>query len=426
MPEEYIHVWGLLTKNPTAEFWIAWIDDTGDGGDPQTIYYGEDSVEDNEIEVDPEPFDPLDDTYLYRQRIENLDPDTEYDCEIEAEVTSVEHAFSTLSETPLEDNIKIATISDIHPWRGDYYMYDVDPDGQTMEDIGSEDPDVLLIPGDFPTTKHVKEDEDNAETILEYFETYHHRLNEHRIVPMFMCPGNHELGSNWDGTSHNPPADDDEGFYYELLFPNVLEYAEDEHDGEYGYCCEITIADSIQILVQDCIQLYPDENAEWTEDVIREDVDTVIPMNHFGLFTTRSHWNMESHTLENRSEFLPIYDEYPVHIALTGHDHNRGITYPFYYSEDEPTDAEDYEELEDGGYVAIDADSNEEGTIVEYSAGWPTMRSTTSDDWIFDELSSSDYEQHYIVEFSNPELTLKERDMDGNTQNDHTYTLEPE
>lgn len=430
-----IHEWRVLSKSPSESAWIMWIDNDSEGAD-HTFRWGEDDVSDNtETVSEPDELKPLDDAYVYSIEVDDLSPSTDYVCEIEGESETVEQTFRTLTDEPFEDGLTIGQISDIHPWRGDYYMDDIDPDGEVMQDLAAEDIDLLLVTGDFPTTRHDCVGTDEAETLLDYFGQYHHHLNDHQIVPIMMSIGNHEWGYQYDPFEEEPEpgvgCDDDIAYYYETLFPNVIEYAdgyefdEDENAG-YDYNCEISIGD-LQILAQDPVTQKPWDVADWTEDVIRDDAEMILPLNHYGMWCTRSHDQMEPHSYGNRSYLLPVYDGYPVRFAFTGHQHGRGITEPYHYSAEEPggTENEDWEELDDEGYVAIDPNADNPKSIIEFGSGWPTMRGGDTDDkWAYSQLSGSDYENHYILTVENPSITVEERDANGTTQNEIEFGTE--
>lgn len=442
-----LHTWGLLTDSPSDSAWIMWIDDDSSGAD-HTFRWGESSVSENSTTAsDPDPLKPLDDANIYGVQIDGLDPDTEYVCEIDGESETRQNNFRTVTDEPFDDGLTIGQVSDPHPYRGDAFWNAKDPDGKVISDFANEDCDILLACGDFPTSFHSCIDSDwghqeprgedqNALDILSYLDQYHQKLNEHHIVPIVMTIGNHEWGFQYDPYTEEPNAGvgctDDIAYYTEMMFPNMVEYAPDiefdsDQNANVNYNYEITIGDELQIICFECTSQKPWESAETTEKLLRDDVDMIISMSHYGFWCSREHDTMKPMSYAIRSHFLPLFEDYPVRFTYTGHDHMRSITHPFYYSETEPNGVEDqdWEELEQGDYVAVDLENERTDAIVEFGNGWGNNRDEENqdEDWAYDQLSLDDYETHYIMDVGNS-ITVEERDMDTETRNTITFNAD--
>lgn len=432
-----IFTWRLLTEEPSTSAWVMWLDDDSSGAD-HTFRWGVSDVTENTVTVtDPKPLLPLDNAFVYGVKIDGLSAKSTYVCEIEGESDTIQQQFRTLTTEPLTDGLTIAQISDIHPYRGSGFFGDVDPNGIAYQDIASQDPDLLLSNGDFPSTRIDCISGTAASNILAYFEQYHVLLNEHQIVPLVIGLGNHEWGYFYDPFTMDPEpgvgCSDGIAYYYETLFPNAVELSPGYTFGSYQYFpdkdagqdynYQIMIGDEVQILALESTTMKPWDTSSRAADLISDEARLIIPLHHYGLWTTRDNATMQPLSFAVRSYLLPVFDSYPTPFMFKGHDHGRGITFPIMYSETQPdgVEGEDWEALDGGGFATFAGENN--GGIVEYASGWATNRGGSADVvWPYDQLSGSDYEQHYIIRIGNPSVTVEERSF-NTLQNTDTFEL---
>lgn len=436
-----VHYYSPITKNPTSEAWIYWIDDTsGADGSNQTVTLGNESKT-----VAGAQFEPSG-AYYYHERFDGLDSNTSYDLTISSGET-VNAKYKTVPENPVTGghDLTIGVVSDQHPYRGSSYMDNLDPNATAHADIALQEPDLVLIPGDFPSTRIQCKGSSTASDILQAFDEYHMELHhdDGTVVPWMFVKGNHERGHAWSPENSKYPTvnpdpineDNDRscsveegGYYGETLWPNMVEYSDDEHGQQYGHNYNVVIDDELQILGHDCIgndngANHPDNHGDWLNNVYRDDLPLVLAIDHFGTLHSIDR-DPNGYCYLLRSNLAEFYASKPNFAAMfTGHYHNRGISNPISYSETDPGNVDWKQDLEYGGWTYAKSEYSQD-TYREFSGGWPTSwRSDTDIQGAFEQLTHSGYEQHYILRIGNPTLTIEERSYDNGVQNTYDYDI---
>jgi len=403
-----VHVYAVLAGDPTTEAVISWIDDRdeNDRHEDQTLHYGTDPDNlEKSVEVTGDDVPEGGDALHFEAEIDSLESDTEYYGEIRCSFgEDVEVLpFKTFPETLAgEESITVAVTSDLHINEGSGIIMD-HPD--YMEPIADEEPDLLLLPGDVVTWGD-DVDSDNTESWVEFFDEYIGTLNDGHLVPIFMVPGNHEVGgSHHDGSS---PADPDEG-YFQLWFKNPREL--DPMGENYG---EITIGDYLQVLGLDTHSADAGDVGDWLDDAIDDSVDHIIPIHHSPMLPGGDRTEEDQDLQELlRDEWAEHFDETEqIRVNFSGHTHTRKKSIPWSLTDEQPS-GDDYFEVNDDYLVESD------GGVVEMGDGWRGEHYDAFDDWWLD--FAEEEVQFYSIDLTTDGMEVAERDQNGNLYSYHNF-----
>ncbi len=367
-----VYPYALLQPNPTTEIGISWIDDTGNGGDAQTVtYQSTETTSDQTEHADGTKISNSENSYVYHTTLTRLEPDTRYAIEIKSSET-IHHTFETLpKERP--DQITFAATSDHHPWREGIGMAAVGRGPAVMEALGQLEYDILLFPGD--TLTHVQSGtRSDADKWLTWWSDYGRAMDQEKLHPRFAIPGNHEVAQNipqtwngrkqdWDHSALTPNAG-----HFHQFFPNIQ--AMDPVGQNYG---AVTIADYLQIIGLDTYSAFPADQTEWLTQTLDESLDHCIPIIHAPLLPGA---NRGDDTINKtiRAEWAKLlYESKNTRFTLVGDNHCRKYTNPWHVVDSKPSHDE-YFDLNDDGYLAVDETETDPCRMYEYGDGWPIAR----------------------------------------------------
>ena len=426
-----VYPYALLQPNPTTAVGISWIDATGDGGGPQTIRYGQvdDDLEHRERDAGRR-LTTTADVYVYHTQLTGLDPGSRYAVEIEASET-VCHAFETLpAERP--DTIRIGVTSDHHPWREGIGMAAVGRGPAVMEAFGELEYDLIISPGDWLTHTFDGTASD-ADDWLRWWAEYGRPMDQSKLHPRFVVPGNHEIAANiphtwngrkvdWDGELLSPDAG-----HFQQLYPNLKAL---EPVGEnYG---AITVGDYLQLVGLDSYSAFPADQTEWLEETIDETVDHCIPVHHTPLLPGASRGGDELNQTVREAWARPLYEARNTSFSIVGDNHCRKYTYPWRVVDAQP-DHESWLDLGGDGYLVVDETDADPRRMYEYGDGWPNARTADPTDgngktvtWYLEytEYENVDETQFHTVEISSSDdaetVLVREWDQWGNELQAHT------
>lgn len=415
-----VYPYALLQADPTTEIGVSWIDDTGDGGDHQTIYYGTDESDLNLSESDSgESVISLPDSYVYHTKLDGLDPGTRYYIEIDSSET-VQHTFETMPET-MPDPLSFAATSDHHPWRDGVGMAEVGRGPDVMEELGGLNYDLILFPGDWLT--HVQSGTtDDAEDWMTWWSDYGRPMDKDKLHPHFTVPGNHEVADNISQVWSGDPDDWDESDltpdagHYQQFFPNTKELSP---DGESNYA-SVTISDYIQVIGLDTYSAFPADQTSWLEETIDESVDFCIPIIHAPLLPGGKRGEDEINRTIRQEWAKILYDADNVHFTVVGDNHTRKVSYPYSIVESEPSH-DDYFDLGDDGYMVADEGFEDDLAVQEFGDGWPNNRPDPPTDgngniaeWYLEYVEREDVNEanFHTIQMSNSEKYIEVREWD--------------
>lgn len=418
-----IYPYGLLQPDPTTEFGLSWIDNSGEGGDTQTVNFGTDPDNLSSSESDSGEVVPSSDAYVYHTVLDGLEPGTRYHIEIDSTET-VTHEFETMP-TEMPDRLKLAVTSDHHPWREDG-MADVGRGGAVMRSLGRKDYDVLMFVGDWVThTQNTSSS--NAQLWLDWWRYYGLPMDQDKIHPEFPCVGNHEVADGEQTIWNGDPDDwddedlDPEAGYFQLFFPNLKNLPPEGKN--YG---EITVSNYLQLISLDTYSEFPENQTDWLDDVIDESVDHCLPMLHAPMLRAGARGGGEIQQII-REEWAPIlHDADNVSVQFSGDQHRRKVTYPYRLVDEEPSH-DDYYDIGDGQYLI--ADEGVEDGIIEFGDGWMNSRSSAPETWYLqpDYSAGSDVNQcqYYTTILSEDYVTVNEWDQWGGRLASHNVVGKP-
>lgn len=414
-----VYPYALLQPNPTTEIGVSWIDDTGNGGDTQTVAYGTKENKHDQIENDDgEQVINSEQSYVYHTTLTGLEPATRYDIKIESS-ESIEHSFETMPEE-MPHLASFAATSDHHPWREGIGMAAVGRGPAVMEELGQLEFDMILSPGDALT--HVQSGSNSdADDWLTWWSEYACAMDQETLHPRFRIPGNHEVAQNisqtwngrkqdWDDSDLTPNAG-----HFHQFFPNIQEL---EPIGQnYG---AVTVSDYLQIVGLDTYSAFPANQTDWLDDIVDESVDHCIPVFHAPLLpganrgddeinkTIRNEWAKILYELENAS------------FTIVGDNHCRKYTYPWQVVDSEPSH-EEFFDLNGDGYLVVDDTETDPCRMYEYGDGWPIARDDNPTDgegntvtWYleyneFTDLTDSNF---HTIDISNTDEYVQVREWD--------------
>ena len=378
-----IYPYGLIAEDPATEAVICWADDRdGADGSSQTLDWDDGSAS-SDGELVPES----DDAYLYSVTIDGLDEDTGYSGTIDGE-ESVE--WQTLP-TDASSEITILLAADFHSNQTSGIRVD---SAEKMRPLANQDPDVFVFGGDLVENT----DEVTAEHTEDYLHWWENLYGEFdRLVPMFIVPGNHEVGGaeTYDGSSPMPA---DNG-YFQFWFKNPVEL---DPDGlNYG---AVTIGDYIQLVGLDTHSADIEDSGEWLTDTLDESVDYCVPFQHAPLlpggFRSDADEDLMERLRDSWAEHLITAPN--VYASFSGHIHVRKRTNSVGFDLDNAPDSIELDE----GYIVPDG----EGSLIEYGDGYRTGRPLI-DEWYLRYRTSNAH--FYTIDIDESFMTVTERDGEG-------------
>lgn len=238
--------YNLLLDDPTTKTMICWLDENGNGED-KTLQYGKGNL--NYSQTVSSVYDSAESVYIYSTILDNLDPDSTYDIQVDNENTS----FKTFPETLLEGrSLKLLVIPDVHieqDYPANWH------DTSHVERFVEEKPDLIIIPGDGTN------DDPERGSYLKALRDYFSQFNGEYLTPILWATGNHEAGIFPDPELNNQTLEENR---YKDFVPN-LSKIEPAIDGyHFG---EIVIGDYLQFIVLDSHPLSNtfsmQEQADW-------------------------------------------------------------------------------------------------------------------------------------------------------------------
>jgi|AntDeeMinimDraft_4_1070355.scaffolds.fasta_scaffold00673_4 hypothetical protein len=414
-----VYPYALLQPNPTTEIGISWIDDTGNGGDTQTVSYRTANCESAQTESDDgAKIINSGNSYIYHTTLTALEPATQYSITIESSET-VEHTFETMPEA-MPDCIRFAATSDHHPWREGIGMAAVGRGPAVMEELGQLDFDLILSPGDALT--HVQNaTRSDAEDWLTWWSDYGRPMDQEKLHPRFRIPGNHEVAQNipqtwngrkqdWDDAVVSPNAG-----HFHQFFPNIQ--AVEPVGQNYG---AITVSDYLQIIGLDTYSAFPADQTEWLEDTIDDSVDHCIPVIHTPLLPGANRGNDELNKTIRQEWAKPLSEPTNTRFTIVGDNHCRKYTYPWQVVDSKPSHDE-YFDLDGDGYLVIDETERDPSRMCEYGDGWPIARDANPTDgegntvtWYLEYTEFKDQTEAniYTIALSNADDNIQVREWD--------------
>ena len=404
--------YGVLAEDPTAEAIICWVDDReGADGSEQALEYDDGSESATGEEV-PES----DGAYKYEVEITGLNPDTEYSGTIDGEKTI---QWRTLPDSLDDDELTVVVMSDIHVYAGDYVDTlegDVLEEPEDIQPMADEDPDIVLVAGDFISNADDVESDRTEDWLRFLDEMVDDVLNEDRIRPILAAPGNHDVGNHsFDGTGNVDP----ETGYFQFLFSNPKNL---EPVGEnYG---EITVGDYLQLLALDTHSAFPEDVGEWLEGAIDETVNHVIPFHHSPFMGGGERQSADLDLQERlRNEWgAHFYEAENIYTQFSGHVHVHSQSVPWAILDEEPGRPSKEVETDGGTKYLAGAQGNQlPQSVTEFGQGYPSHRSLRDGWWLeFTEENN----QFYSVSVGEESMTVSQLDEEGGEYDSHSFPLE--
>ncbi|WP_234567660.1 InlB B-repeat-containing protein [Rhodohalobacter sp. 614A] len=415
--ETDIYVYALAAPDLTSEIFINWIDDSNDAnGATQTLRYGTGSQFNKSISVTGKRI-PHSDAWLYSAEVTNLNSDTEYSGRVyttETKYTDLIH-FETLRENLSgSSKVRIAFMSDIHidEDQSDPNAPSGNPvnsmnDPSKMGYVEKKNIDVLCIAGDVVSYGY-RMDETRTKQYIGFFKNHIHTyLNDEKLIPLFVVPGNHEVGfplrGEGDFTKPTPEAG-----YFQLFFNNLYETT--------GYNFGTARAGNyLQLMGLDMFSSTPEVQKDFFDDEVKSSVSSVIPFFHSPLLEggKRSDEDVE-YSDRIRKQLAPSFaNQNNIYSYFTGHIHLKFRSKPWNVIETTSPPSRSLS-LGNNKYLVVDESRNR---LVEFGQGYRSKRQPyTSDDktWYIDDASVSRYNVFFTVTLQNGKHVVTEYNFDGN------------
>ena len=406
-----------LAQYPAKQMWVAWIDeDTSRANTSQTLAYRELGTSDTYISTNSTRTEipTTGGKYKHEVFIDNLRPDTEYEGVINGEKSVY---FKTFPSRIWRTSLKVCVVSDIHM---DTRTSGGMQNGSEMAEIRHKNPSALLIAGDIVTwgnssTQNATETQIVTDW-LTFFSDHVQELNGESadLIPLYIVPGNHEVGNNtWDGTGNVYP---DDGFL-QFFFSNIKSV--DVTETNYG---SVHLPRVLQIIGLDTHSSHAPTQGEWLPSVLRTDNYAHLSILHNGFFPGGSR---VAEDIVNSGRFRKEISHQLARLktksfAFSGHIHTEKRTVPMRWVVEEPSSGS-YFDLEGNGYL-IESNQEEMG-IIEFGEGYRTNRSILTG-WYLDFSNGDDDDKNpfFFVEISKDTIKIDEvRFREGGERN-NTFT----
>lgn len=246
-------------------------------------------------------------------KLEGLEPDTIYETRLRGHDTI--HRFKTMPS--VSSDIKVVMLSD-QANNVPAYRTDAEIGMQTIHD---NDVDVIVLAGDM-----VHDDSSRLNAWESYWDAYFKsERNNNMMLPMIVCLGNHDGWVDSGGTYnesllwiHNSATKDDVLFAYNF-FANL-------NDEAYGV---IDVSDYMSIIFLNTYHTQPilGTQTTWLETTLsaRQGRQHVFPYFHVSPYPS---WYPDTlnYIYEVRDHWTPLFTQYGVKIAGSGHEHVHVVT----------------------------------------------------------------------------------------------------
>lgn len=361
--------YALLYSSPSTTIGISWIDDASTGEDQQTIRYGPHAGGLTAREQTAGNRITNAEAAVYHTTLTELEPDTRYRITIEGSET-VSHCFETLAATP--DSVRVAVTSDHHPWREGIGMATVGRGPAVMAELGDLEFDIIVFPGDV-LTEAFDGTASDAANWLRWWAEYGQAMDNGRLHPRFVIPGNHDVARDiphtWNGrrTDYKPEDLDPNAGHFHQFFPNIQSF--EPVGTNYG---AVTVGDSLQLIGLDTYSAFPAVQTDWLAETIDESVDHCLPVAHTPLLPGANRGDDALNRTLREEWAATLYDASNIRFAIAGDNHCRKYTHPWRVVDSEPSH-DSYFDLAGEGYLVVDHESDP-NRVFEFGDGWPNAR----------------------------------------------------
>jgi acid phosphatase type 7 len=268
---------------------------------------------------------PGSDRVVRRIQLTGLEPDSEYRFRV-GDFTSL-YKFRTMPDSITDRPLVFASGGDVrHRQR---WME------RTNRVAMRYSPDFIIWGGDLA---YADGRLDNVGRWYEFFDAMLNTLitDDGRVVPVVVCIGNHEInGGYYFRTDDYEQTDEARSriapFFYSLFaFP-----------GQPGYGV-LDFSDYLSLLILDTDHSNPIEGAqtEWAGQVLAErherGVPHILPVYHVPAWPSHRRFSGRVET-RVRENFVPLFEQHGVRVALEHHDHTYKRTHPLRDGEIDPT-----------------------------------------------------------------------------------------